>query len=43
MIWPTALGHLLVEAENPYWTDHGAVTIEDPDHWRVVPMPQPLT
>jgi hypothetical protein len=43
MIWPTALGHLLVEAENPYWTDHGAVTIEDPDHWRVVLMPQPLT
>jgi catechol 2,3-dioxygenase-like lactoylglutathione lyase family enzyme len=36
-----ALGHLRVEAENPYWTDHGAVTVEDPDHWRVVLMPQP--
>ena len=31
-----ALGYLRVEAENPYWTDNGAVTIEDPDHWRVV-------
>jgi catechol 2,3-dioxygenase-like lactoylglutathione lyase family enzyme len=38
-----ALGHLPVEAENPYWTDNGAVTVEDPDHWRVVLMPQPLT
>ena len=37
-----ALGHLPVEAENPYWTENGAVTIEDPDHWRVVLMPQPL-
>jgi YycE-like C-terminal domain len=35
------LGHLPVEAENPYWTEHGAVTVEDPDHWRVVLMPQP--
>ncbi len=37
-----ALGHLPVEAENPYWTEHGAVTVEDPDGWRVVLMPQPL-
>jgi hypothetical protein len=37
-----ALGHLPVEAENPYWTEHGAVTVEDPDHWRVILMPQPL-
>jgi catechol 2,3-dioxygenase-like lactoylglutathione lyase family enzyme len=37
-----ALGHLPVEAENPYWTEHGAVTVEDPDRWRVVLMPQPL-
>jgi catechol 2,3-dioxygenase-like lactoylglutathione lyase family enzyme len=37
-----SLGHLPVEAENPYWTDNGAVTVEDPDHWRVVLMPQPL-
>jgi hypothetical protein len=36
------LGHLPVEAENPYWTEHGAVTVEDPDRWRVVLMPQPL-
>jgi len=36
------LGHLPVEAENPYWTEHGAITVEDPDHWRVVLMPQPL-
>ena len=36
-----ALGNLPVEAENPYWTDNGAVTIEDPDHWRVVLMPRP--
>ena len=36
------LGHLPVEAENPYWTENGAVTIEDPDHWRVVLMPQSL-
>jgi len=35
-----ALGHLPVEAENPYWTENGAVTVEDPDHWRVVLMPQ---
>jgi hypothetical protein len=31
-----------VEAENPYRTENGAVTIEDPDHWRVVLMPRPL-
>jgi hypothetical protein len=35
-----ALGHLPVAAENPYWTGHGAVTVEDPDQWRVVLMPQ---
>jgi hypothetical protein len=34
------LGHLPVKAENPYWTKNGAVTVEDPDHWRVVLMPQ---
>ncbi len=33
------LGHRPVEAENPYWS---AVTVEDPDHWRVVLMPQSL-
>jgi catechol 2,3-dioxygenase-like lactoylglutathione lyase family enzyme len=35
-----ALGHRPVEAENPYWTENGAITLEDPDHWRVVLMPQ---
>jgi catechol 2,3-dioxygenase-like lactoylglutathione lyase family enzyme len=36
-----ALGHQPVEAENPYWTENGAVTVEDPDGWRVVLMPRP--
>ncbi len=35
------LGHLPVKAESPYWAEHGAVTVEDPDHWRVVLVPQP--
>ncbi len=35
-----ALGHRPVEAENPYWTENGAITVEDPDHWQVVLMPQ---
>jgi ribosomal protein S18 acetylase RimI-like enzyme len=38
----TALGHPRVQAENPYWTGHGAVTVEDPDRWRIVLMPQPF-
>jgi catechol 2,3-dioxygenase-like lactoylglutathione lyase family enzyme len=29
-----------VEAENPYWTDTGALTFEDPDRWRVVLAPR---
>ena len=37
----SALGHRPVEAENPYWTENGAVTVEDPDGWRVVLMPSP--
>jgi ribosomal protein S18 acetylase RimI-like enzyme len=37
-----ALGHPRVEAENPYWTDNGAITVEDPDDWRIVLMPQPF-
>jgi catechol 2,3-dioxygenase-like lactoylglutathione lyase family enzyme len=32
-------GHDPVEAENPYWTNHGAVTFEDPDGWRLVLVP----
>ncbi|MER7795235.1 VOC family protein [Streptomyces sp. NPDC097640] len=35
----TAMGHPPVEAENPYWEENGAVTIEDPDGWRVVLVP----
>jgi catechol 2,3-dioxygenase-like lactoylglutathione lyase family enzyme len=33
------LGHEPVDAENPYWAANGAVTIADPDGWRVVLMP----
>jgi len=39
---PATLGQLPVDAENPCWTENGAVTVEDPDHWRVVLMPQSL-
>jgi len=35
-----ALGHPTVVAENPYWTEHRAVTVEDPDGWRVVLVPR---
>lgn len=34
-----AVGYPPVTAENPYWNEYGAVTIEDPDGWRVVLMP----
>lgn len=34
-------GHSPVEAENPYWSASGAVTVADPDGWRVVLMPKP--
>ena len=34
-----AMGHPEVDSENPYWPAHGAVTIEDPDGWRVVLVP----
>ena len=37
-----SLGHLPVDAENPYWSENGAITIEDPDGWRVVLMPAPV-
>jgi catechol 2,3-dioxygenase-like lactoylglutathione lyase family enzyme len=36
------LGYPAVPPENPYWTDHGGTTIEDPDGWRVVLMPAPV-
>lgn len=32
------MGYPEVEAENPYWTRNGGVTIEDPDGWRIVLM-----
>jgi catechol 2,3-dioxygenase-like lactoylglutathione lyase family enzyme len=35
-------GHEPVEAENPYWTNTGALTFEDPDGWRVVLAPRPV-
>ena len=35
----SAMGYAQVSAENPYWDEHGAVTIEDPDGWRIVQMP----
>jgi catechol 2,3-dioxygenase-like lactoylglutathione lyase family enzyme len=37
-----ALGHEPVEAENPYWERSGAITIADPDGWRVVLAPAPF-
>jgi catechol 2,3-dioxygenase-like lactoylglutathione lyase family enzyme len=35
-----ALGHAPVAPENPYWNRVGAVTVEDPDGWRAVLVPQ---
>ncbi len=34
-----ALGHLAVEADNPYWARAGAVTVADPDGWLIVLVP----
>jgi hypothetical protein len=31
-----------VEPENPYWSENGGITMEDPDAWRVVLMPSPV-
>ena len=33
------LGYSEVASENPYWKENGAVTVEDPDGWRLVLMP----
>ncbi len=33
------LGYPEAEPENPYWKEKGAVTIADPDGWRLVLMP----
>jgi catechol 2,3-dioxygenase-like lactoylglutathione lyase family enzyme len=35
-------GHAPVEAENPFWKTVDAVTVEDPDGWRVVLVPAPV-
>lgn len=32
-------GYPAVEPDNPYWVASGAVTVADPDGWRVVLMP----
>ena len=37
-----AIGHDPVTAENPYWAENGAITVEDPDGWRVVLVPTPV-
>ncbi len=34
-----AHGHEAVAADNPYWARIGAVTVPDPDGWRVVLVP----
>jgi Cation transporting ATPase, C-terminus/YycE-like C-terminal domain len=30
-----------VQADNPYWTENTAVTVEDPNRWRIALRPQP--
>jgi len=37
----TGMGYRHVSSENPWWDDHDAITIEDPDQWRVVLQPVP--
>ena len=37
-----AAGHQRVQAEYPYWAGVGALTVEDPDGWRVVIVPKPV-
>ena len=34
-------GHHPVRPENPFWGKLGAITVEDPDGWRVVLAPSP--
>lgn len=35
-----AMGYKRVPSANPWWDEHGAITIEDPDGWRVVLQPE---
>lgn len=35
----TAMGYPAVPSENPWWDEHNAITIEDPDGYRVVLQP----
>ncbi len=37
-----ALGHHPVSPDNPYWRTTGAITVEDPDGWRVVLALEPI-
>lgn len=34
-----AMGYMIVSSENPWWDNHNAITIEDPDAWQVVLQP----
>lgn len=33
------MGYRRVPSENPWWDEHQAITIEDPDEWRIVLQP----
>lgn len=34
-----SMGYQRVSSENPWWDAHQAITIEDPDEWRIVLQP----
>lgn len=36
-----AMGFAVVAPPNPYWSDHGAIAVADPDGWHLILMPQP--
>ena len=36
----TAMGFAVTSSPNPYWHDHGAIAIADPDGWRLILMPE---
>ena len=35
-----AMGFAVVSSPNPYWDDHCAVAVADPDGWRLILMPE---